>query len=62
MAIKKTNRLGRGLSALLGAEVPASIPTPAKVSAAEAQREKQQTGPEVREIDIGQLKAGKSAV
>lgn len=59
MAIKKTNRLGRGLSALLGAEVPASIPTPAKASAAEAQREKQQTGPEVREIDIGQLKAGK---
>ena len=34
MPPKKTSRLGRGLSSLLGAEVPANIPTPAKAKAA----------------------------
>ena len=58
MPAKKTSRLGRGLSALLGAEVPANIPTPAKTAAASTQ-EQHVAGPAVQEIEIGQLKAGK---
>lgn len=58
MPAKKTSRLGRGLSALLGAEVPANIPTPAKTAAASTQ-EQRVAGPAVQEIEIGQLKAGK---
>ncbi len=58
MPAKKTSRLGRGLSALLGSEVPASIPTPAKAKAA-AQEDKKVDGPAVQEIEIGLLKAGK---
>lgn len=59
MAPKKTNRLGRGLSALLGAEVPASIPTPAKAVAATAVMDKEPSASLVQEIEISQLKAGK---
>ena len=59
MPPKKTSRLGRGLSSLLGAEVPANIPTPAKAKAAAAAAQEKNEGPAVREIEIGQLKAGK---
>lgn len=59
MPPKKTSRLGRGLSSLLGAEVPANIPTPAKAKAAAAVAQEQNAGPAVREIEISQLKAGK---
>ena len=59
MPPKKTSRLGRGLSSLLGAEVPANIPTPAKAKAAATAAQEQNAGPAVREIEISQLKAGK---
>ena len=59
MPPKKTSRLGRGLSSLLGAEVPANIPTPAKAKAAATATQEQNAGPAVREIEITQLKAGK---
>lgn len=59
MPAKKTSRLGRGLSALLGAEVPAKIPTPAKVKAAAETKDKLPEGSLVQEIEINLLKAGK---
>lgn len=59
MPPKKTSRLGRGLSSLLGAEVPANIPKPAKAKAAATAAQEQNAGPAVREIEISQLKAGK---
>ncbi len=59
--VKKTSRLGRRLSTLLGDEVPSSIPTPAKAAAAAtaAAKAEKPEGPVVREIEIGKLKAGK---
>ena len=64
MSAKKMSRLGRGLSSLLGEEVPANIPTPPKVkanaaAAAAASGQDKPTGPVVQELDISQLKAGK---
>lgn len=64
MSAKKMSRLGRGLSSLLGEEVPANIPIPPKVkanaaAAAAASGQDKPTGPVVQELDISQLKAGK---
>lgn len=58
MPAKKTSRLGRGLSSLLG-EVPTNIPTPAKSKADAVSQKKAATGPLVQEIEINLLKAGK---
>lgn len=58
MPTKKISRLGRGLSSLLGDEVPSRIPVPGK-SQVEATKSDQLQGPRVQEIEIGQLKAGK---
>ena len=58
MPAKKTSRLGRGLSSLLG-DVPTNIPTPAKSKADAVSQKKAATGPLVQEIEINLLKAGK---
>ena len=62
MPPKKTSRLGRGLSSLLGAEVPANIPTPAKAKAAATAAQEQNAGPAVREIEIVREVDDKSAL